>query len=65
MSEVPEQFIEVDPTAEGENSEFSDYESGNFGSDTTSLISAAKNHVFENGRRFHGWREVCIFIYPN
>ncbi|KAL7269389.1 hypothetical protein RUND412_007956 [Rhizina undulata] len=31
-----------------------DYESS-FESDTTSLITAARNHTFENGRRYHGY----------
>ncbi|KAL7268809.1 hypothetical protein RUND412_008557, partial [Rhizina undulata] len=33
-------------------------------SDTTSLISAAKNHIFENGRRYHGYKEGLYYL-PN
>ncbi|KAL7274541.1 hypothetical protein RUND412_002567 [Rhizina undulata] len=36
--------------------EDSDYGSC-FESDTTSLISAAKNYIFENGLRYHGYKE--------
>lgn len=32
----------------------SDYYASTLGTDTTSLGPAADNHVFENGRRFHG-----------
>ncbi|KAL7275762.1 hypothetical protein RUND412_001289, partial [Rhizina undulata] len=47
--------IEADPDIDGE-SVYSDYCSG-FERDTTSLSSAAKNHVYENGRRYHGYKE--------
>ncbi|KAL7272632.1 NAD(+) salvage pathway protein [Rhizina undulata] len=39
----------------------SEYETSTYGSglesDTTSLLSAAKNHTFENGRRYHGYKD--------
>ncbi|KAL7274175.1 hypothetical protein RUND412_002935 [Rhizina undulata] len=47
--------IEADPDIDG-NSVYADYSSG-FESDLTSLISAAKHHVYENGRRYHGYKE--------
>ncbi|KAL7267258.1 hypothetical protein RUND412_010162 [Rhizina undulata] len=56
--------LELDPKfgldAEGE---LSDRASG-YDSDTTSLMSAAKNHTFENGRRYHGYKEGKYMI-PN
>lgn len=45
-------IIEVDPTlAEDKYDDACQ-------SDTTSLASSVLNYVYENGRRFHGWREV-------
>ncbi|KAL7275609.1 hypothetical protein RUND412_001442 [Rhizina undulata] len=49
--------------ADSDPEEDSDYGSG-FESDTTSLISSAKNHVYENGRRYHGYKEGKYHI-PN
>ncbi|KAL7273160.1 hypothetical protein RUND412_004005 [Rhizina undulata] len=58
--------LELDPAfgpdAESEI-DASDYASG-LESDTTSLISAAKNHTFENGRRYHGYKEGQYMV-PN
>ncbi|KAL7266594.1 hypothetical protein RUND412_010855, partial [Rhizina undulata] len=47
--------LEPDPDTDGD-SVYSEYSSA-LESDTTSLISAAKNHVYENGRRYHGYKE--------
>lgn len=47
-----QQPFEVDD----EYSSTSDYASS-FESDSTSLLTAAKEHIYENGRRYHGWRE--------
>ncbi|KAL7276587.1 hypothetical protein RUND412_000429 [Rhizina undulata] len=56
--------IEVDPVfANDTDYDPSDYASG-FESDTTSLISAVKNHTYENGRRYHGYKEGKYMI-PN
>ncbi|KAL7272175.1 hypothetical protein RUND412_005034 [Rhizina undulata] len=56
--------LEADPDFEGD----SDYTSSGYGSglesDTTSLLTAAKNHVFENGRRYHGYKEGR-YVLPN
>ncbi|KAL7270675.1 hypothetical protein RUND412_006612 [Rhizina undulata] len=58
--------LEEDPEFEGEDG--SDNGSSAYGSglssDTTSLITAARNHVFENGRRYHGYKEGK-YILPN
>ncbi|KAL7272619.1 hypothetical protein RUND412_004565 [Rhizina undulata] len=62
VSENPEPVLEADPDY-GSGGSDSDYSSG-LESDTTSLISAAKNHVFENGRRYHGYKEGK-YILPN
>lgn len=37
-----------------------DYEGDDFdyASDTTSLKSNVLTHIYENGRRYHGWLEV-------
>lgn len=56
MSETPEQIIEADP-ATIDDVEEDDCASSGSGS-TMTLMSAARSHVYENGRRFHGWREV-------
>ncbi|KAL7268854.1 hypothetical protein RUND412_008505 [Rhizina undulata] len=45
------------------DSNHSDYASG-LESDSTSLISAAKNYVYENGRRYHGYKEGK-YVWPN
>ncbi|KAL7272621.1 hypothetical protein RUND412_004567 [Rhizina undulata] len=46
----------------------SDYEASEYGSglesDTTSLASIARNHVYENGRRYHGFKEGK-YVLPN
>lgn len=71
MSEIKDQTIEVDPTIieDVEDDHDDDDGSGSASSGSTmTLMSAARIHVFENGRRFHGWREVCTiapsdFIY--
>ncbi|KAL7274172.1 hypothetical protein RUND412_002932 [Rhizina undulata] len=55
VNEIPAPVIEADPDIDGD-SVYADYSSG-FESDTTSLISAAKSHVFENGRQYHGYKE--------
>lgn len=57
-SNMSDQTIEVDPvTLEDDYGD--DSGSGYTGSGSTmTLMSAAKVYVYENGRRFHGWREV-------
>ncbi|KAL7272631.1 hypothetical protein RUND412_004557 [Rhizina undulata] len=54
--------------ADSDLSNDSEYETSSYGSgfesDTTSLISAARNHTFENGRRYHGYKEGKYFM-PN
>lgn len=65
MSEIKDQTIEVDPTiiedVEDDYDDDDDDVSGSASSGSTmTLMSAARIHVFENGRRFHGWREVYI-----
>lgn len=57
MSETPDQTIEVDPATIDDVVEEDDCASAGSGS-TMTLMSAARSHVYENGRRFHGWREV-------
>lgn len=57
MSEILANTIEVDLVTIDDD--YEDYGSTSSGS-TMTLMSAAKAYVFENGRRFHGWREVCI-----
>ncbi|KAL7267464.1 hypothetical protein RUND412_009951 [Rhizina undulata] len=54
--------LEADPNL-SDDVHNSDYSSGTE-SDTTSLISAAKNHTFENGRRYHGYKEGKYYL-PN
>ncbi|KAL7269430.1 ATPase [Rhizina undulata] len=57
-------ILEVDPALGGDSVyEDSDYKSG-LESDTTSLISAARNYTFENGRRYHGYKEGK-YMLPN
>jgi hypothetical protein len=49
--------IEVDPAVNEPIN--SDYESG-LESEITSITSSLKNGgVYENGRRYHRWKEVC------
>ncbi|KAL7273015.1 ATPase [Rhizina undulata] len=50
--------LEADPDLDTNSSETeaSDYGSG-CETDTTSLISAVRNYTFENGRRYHGYKE--------
>ncbi|KAL7266964.1 hypothetical protein RUND412_010469 [Rhizina undulata] len=60
INQIPAPEIEADPDIDC----YSDYYSG-FESDTTSLISAAKNHVFENGRRYHGYKEVQFALFSS
>ncbi|KAL7268821.1 hypothetical protein RUND412_008542 [Rhizina undulata] len=55
ISQISASTLEADTDVDGD-SVHSDYNSG-FESDTTSLISAAKNHVYENGRRHHGYKQ--------
>ncbi|KAL7276562.1 hypothetical protein RUND412_000442 [Rhizina undulata] len=63
-SSNPVPLIELDPAFDADlESDFSDY-SSYLESDTTSLISAAKNHSFENGRRYHGYKEGKYMV-PN
>ncbi|KAL7274174.1 hypothetical protein RUND412_002934 [Rhizina undulata] len=62
VNEIPAPVIEADPDIDGD-SVYADYSSG-FESDTTSLISAAKSHVFENGRQYHGYKEPT-WVPPN
>lgn len=60
---MSDQTIEVDPaTIDDVKDDFDgDSGSGYTGSGSTmTLMSAARAHVYENGRRFHGWREVRI-----
>ena len=52
--------LEADPNINDDFEYASDYGSGRE-SDLTSLVTAAKNHVFENGRRYHGYKEVRFF----
>lgn len=57
------QTIEVDPATLDAEDEDDGYGSGSgyAGSGSTmTLLSAARAHVYENGRRFHGWCEVPI-----
>jgi len=42
----------------------SDYGSDDWDSDTTSLSSSVYNHVYENGRRYHAYREGN-YLMPN
>ncbi|KAL7273538.1 hypothetical protein RUND412_003603 [Rhizina undulata] len=51
-----ENVLEADSDFSGSDYESSTYASG-FESDTTSLLTIAKNHTFENGRRYHGYKE--------
>ncbi|KAL7267605.1 hypothetical protein RUND412_009805, partial [Rhizina undulata] len=56
--------LEVDPDIEGDSDiANSGYGSG-FESDVTSLVSSAKKYVFENGRRYHGFKEGK-YVLPN
>ncbi|KAL7273757.1 hypothetical protein RUND412_003357 [Rhizina undulata] len=50
------QILEIDRNFRNSDDEVSDNAS-NPGSDTTSLFSVARNHAFENGRRYHGYKE--------
>ncbi|KAL7272143.1 hypothetical protein RUND412_005061 [Rhizina undulata] len=59
-SAVSPPVLEADPDFNGD----SDYGSSVYESDTTSLISAVKNHVFENGRRYHGYKPGK-YVLPN
>ncbi|KAL7269818.1 hypothetical protein RUND412_007501 [Rhizina undulata] len=63
-SKDPVEVLELDPDF-GSDSDYglSAYTSG-LESDLTSLISAAKNHTFENGRRYHGYKEGKYMV-PN
>ncbi|KAL7272144.1 hypothetical protein RUND412_005062 [Rhizina undulata] len=54
--------LEADPDFNGDDSD-DGYSSG-FSSDTSSLITAARNYVFENGRRYHGYKEGKYY-FPN
>ncbi|KAL7270549.1 hypothetical protein RUND412_006736 [Rhizina undulata] len=57
-------LLEADPNFENESQfDGSDYASG-MESDTTSLITAARSHIFENGRRYHGYKEGR-YMLPN
>lgn len=58
MSDTPDQIIEAD-SAIIDDVEEDDCASSRSGS-TMTLMSAARAHVYENGRRFHGWREVLM-----
>lgn len=65
MSEILDPTIEVDLTTVDEVGEEDYDDGGSSGSGSTmTLMSAARAHVYENGRRFHGWREVRTF-QPN
>ncbi|KAL7271335.1 hypothetical protein RUND412_005919 [Rhizina undulata] len=57
-AKIPSPALEADSNFE-QDSEYSNfsYATGPEG-DTASLISAARNHVFENGRRYHGYKEA-------
>ncbi|KAL7267471.1 hypothetical protein RUND412_009941 [Rhizina undulata] len=63
-SKTPAPVLDADPNFNST----SDYETSNYGSSlessTTSLITAAKNHGFENGRRYHGYKEGKYWL-PN
>ncbi|KAL7274173.1 hypothetical protein RUND412_002933 [Rhizina undulata] len=54
--------IEDDHDIDGDSID-SDYYSG-FDSETTSLNSVAKNHVYENGRRYHGYKQGR-YVFPD
>ncbi|KAL7273844.1 hypothetical protein RUND412_003280 [Rhizina undulata] len=59
-----EPVLEYDPDFDGDGeNDVSDYASG-FESDTTSLLTVVKNHVFENGRRYHGYKKGK-YVLPN
>ncbi|KAL7267333.1 hypothetical protein RUND412_010085 [Rhizina undulata] len=63
-SKIPGLVLEADPNFGTDT----DYETSNYASgidsDMTSLITAAKNHVYENGRRYHGYKEGK-YVLPN
>ncbi|KAL7274170.1 NAD(+) salvage pathway protein [Rhizina undulata] len=64
ISQISAPVPEVDPDFDGDyDSAYSDYCSG-VESDTTSLISTAMNHVYENGRRYQGYKQG-IMVMPN
>ncbi|KAL7274171.1 hypothetical protein RUND412_002931 [Rhizina undulata] len=62
ISQISAPELDADPDFD-RDSVYSDYSSG-LESDTTSLISSVKNHVFENGRRYQGYKEGIITM-PN
>jgi hypothetical protein len=55
----------IDPES-GENASVSDagYETDSIGSATTSLNSSVRDYIFENGRRYHKFREGA-YNFPN
>ena len=55
----------IDPES-GDNSSVSDagYETDSIGSATTSLNSSVRDYIFENGRRYHRFREGA-YNFPN
>ena len=55
----------IDPES-GDNASFSDagYETDSVGSATTSLSSSVRDYAFENGRRYHKFREGA-YNFPN
>lgn len=56
--------IEADNGLEDDNGSDDGYESASIGSDTTSITSSIQGHTFENGRRYHKFRDGK-YVMPN
>ena len=65
--EVPDTSGETQIEAEysADESEFNDgYWTDSAGSETTSITSSIRNHIFENGRRYHKYHDGQ-YVMPN
>ncbi|RDL41662.1 S-adenosyl-L-methionine-dependent methyltransferase [Venustampulla echinocandica] len=56
--------IDVDSGTDGQSVSDAGYETDSIGTGTTSLASSIRNYAFENGRRYHRFREGA-YNFPN
>lgn len=59
-----ENGIELDSSSAYDSASDAGYETDSIGSSSTSLASSVRNYAFENGRRYHRFREGA-YNFPN